>query len=337
MVYTIIDDQSNSNLAKPVLFDKLAVLGDAPGYRMKTCAGEKFIKGRSTMSLRAKSYDDKVVIKLRYEGHSKSFRECSNILDNYPEIPVPDEVQAYPHLSSITEKMEPVEPDVPIALRIERDVLQGHKAAEEGAAQYGEDAANFMKMNFYVDRLIGTATPEEDIDLLKRSKSMLPESKDIAEDLKDIDLSKDEPPFQRSLGIVSDLKDNTFLVKVPSKEKQFRKRGLLSIVNSIYDPFDFVAPVTLEGRLLVRELTTGTQIGAVRYLRVFYGTVCKTGFVMAKSRVAPKPAHTIPRLCAAVLAVELAETIHKEIDIPLQETMFYTDSKVVYGYINNTL
>ena len=664
-VYAVIDDQSNSTLAKPALFDKLAVSGDAATYRMKTCAGEKFIKGRSTISLRIKSHDGKVVIKLPY------VRECSNIPDNYSEIPVPDVAQAYPHLSSIIEKMEPVEPGVPIALLIGRDVLQAHKvreqidgpenapfaqrldlgwviigescldaaaasnadscqshvtvsedvfatssadnvpansiedlqfmriltteakknaagnwempiamkrfqnvarrvqskpklaeqyqafmqnmfasghaepapplkdgqevfylpffevfhpmkpdkirivydssdkfhgvslndvllagpdlnnsllgvlirfrkepvavmadiqqmfynfyvredhrdylrfiwfedndllkepidyrmnvhvfgnkpspsvaigllakAAEEGAAQYGKDAANFVKRNFYVDDgLISTATPEEAIDLLKRTKSMLSESninlhkiasnsqkvmaafntEDLAKDLKDVDLSKDESPFQRSLGIAWNLKDDTFLVKVPSKEKQFTRRGLLSIVNSIYDPLGFVAPVTLEGRLLVRELTTGTvkwddpiedekkvkwnawvssiealnnlmlprcytdssletatrmemaifcdasvvAIGAVCYLRVFYGTVCKTGFVMAKSRVAPKPAHTIPRLelCAAVLAVEMAETINKEIDIPLQETMFYTDSNVVLGYINNT-
>ncbi len=59
---------------------------------------------------------------------------------------------------------------------------------------------------------------------------------------------------------------------------------------------------------------------------------------MAKSKFAPNPAHTVPRLelCAAVLAVELAELITKELDLELTAVKFYTDSKIVLGYIQNT-
>lgn len=61
------------------------------------------------------------------------------------------------------------------------------------------------------------------------------------------------------------------------------------------------------------------------------------GFVMGKAKLAPLPEHTIPRLelCAAVLAVELAELITSEIDVSLDDTTFYSDSKVVLGYIKN--
>ena len=158
-------------------------------------------------------------------------------------------------------------------------------------------------------------------------------------------------------------------------------------MNSIYDPLGFVAPVTLQGRLLIRELTAGTTcwddpiekekevkwvnwlvslealnnlahnrcytgqslksaskvelvvfcdassvaIGAVSYLKVQYKDECRSGFVMATSKLAPKPAHTIPRLelCTAVLAVEMAETISKKVDLPLDRTTFYSDSKVM--------
>lgn len=43
----------------------------------------------------------------------------------------------------------------------------------------------------------------------------------------------------------------------------------------------------------------------------------------------PVPEHTVPRLelCAAVLAVELAELISSEIDMKLEDTVFYRDSK----------
>ncbi|XP_018098170.2 uncharacterized protein LOC108705944 [Xenopus laevis] len=59
---------------------------------------------------------------------------------------------------------------------------------------------------------------------------------------------------------------------------------------------------------------------------------------MGKSKLSPKPAHTIPRLelCAAVLAVELYELIRDEIDIDLDAVRFFTDSKTVFGYICNT-
>ncbi|XP_063047286.1 uncharacterized protein LOC134441024 [Engraulis encrasicolus] len=59
---------------------------------------------------------------------------------------------------------------------------------------------------------------------------------------------------------------------------------------------------------------------------------------MGKSKLAPYPMHTIPRLelCAAVLAVELAEVIQSEIDIELQAVKFFTDSRIVLGYIHNS-
>lgn len=58
---------------------------------------------------------------------------------------------------------------------------------------------------------------------------------------------------------------------------------------------------------------------------------------MGKAKLAPRPEHAIPRLelCAAVLAVELAELVNSEIDIKIDAIYFYTDSKVVLGYIYN--
>lgn len=47
--------------------------------------------------------------------------------------------------------------------------------------------------------------------------------------------------------------------------------------------------------------------------------------------------HTVPRLelGAAVLAVEIAELVSRELDVKIDDMKFYTDSKVVLGYIHN--
>ncbi|XP_067375320.1 uncharacterized protein [Channa argus] len=79
-------------------------------------------------------------------------------------------------------------------------------------------------------------------------------------------------------------------------------------------------------------------IAAVAYLKVTDDKgMCHVGFIMGKAKLAPQSNHTIPRLelCAAVLAVEVAEQIAQELDSELDSLDFYTDSKVVLGYICN--
>lgn len=76
------------------------------------------------------------------------------------------------------------------------------------------------------------------------------------------------------------------------------------------------------------------SISAVAYLKVTdHDGMCQVGFIMGKAKLAPQTGHTVPRLelCAAVLAVEIAEQIIQELDIKPDTLLFYTDSKVVFG------
>ncbi|XP_036952751.1 uncharacterized protein LOC119018863 isoform X1 [Acanthopagrus latus] len=290
------------------------------------------------------------------------------------------------------------------------------RAAESGEKEHGSEARQFVERQFYVDDgLTSVATPEEAIDLLTRTRKMLAESnlrlhkvasnscqvmeafpaEDRATDLKDLDLGMDPLPLQRSLGLSWNLETDSFTYLVSCEQKPFTRRGVLSTVNSLYDPLGLVAPIAMQGKALMRELTaeqsewdapllpekecewnlwkeslkaledlhiqrcyisvslSSTQrkelcifsdastvaIGAVAYLRaVDIQGQYHVGFVMGKSKLAPRPAHTIPRLelCAAVLAVELYELISEEIDTTIDAVKFFTDSKIVLGYIHNS-
>lgn len=217
---------------------------------------------------------------------------------------------------------------------------------------------------------------------------------DRAKKIKDLDLSTVELPVQRSLGVSWNIMSDTFSFHVPQSQKPFTRRGVLSVVNSLFDPLGFLAPVTIKGQLFLRQLSNSDlewdsplppdmydgwrswqeslqdlqaqhiprtyvsisisqakcieicmfsdasvrAIAVAAYLKVTHGDGhTEVGFIMGKAKLAPAPELTIPRLelCAAVLAVELSELLTEEIDMKIHKTTFYTDIKVVLGYINN--
>lgn len=79
-------------------------------------------------------------------------------------------------------------------------------------------------------------------------------------------------------------------------------------------------------------------ISAVIYLRLTDKSgIQQLGFVLGKAKLAPKHGHSIPRLelCAAVLATELYEIVRSELNFEFDSVQFFTDSRVVLGYIHN--
>ena len=97
------------------------------------------------------------------------------------------------------------------------------------------------------------------------------------------------------------------------------------------------------GDLKVAELhnfADASQIayGAVTYLRlVDVEERIHSAFLIGKSRLAPLRPMTVPRLelSAAVLAVQLDQTVREELDIPINQSTFWSDSTCVLQYIRN--
>ena len=149
------------------------------------------------------------------------------------------------------------------------------KTATDGEEVFGKAAPNFVRRNFYVDDgLASLPTAKQAVDLVTTAKTMLATAnlrlhkvvsnsvevmepfpaEDRAKDVRDLDLRRDSLPAQRSLGVYWDLEEDAFIFRVALPDKPFTRRGVLSIVNSIYDSLGLTVPVLLEGRLLLQQL-----------------------------------------------------------------------------------
>ncbi len=125
------------------------------------------------------------------------------------------------------------------------------------------------------DGLKSLPSAEMAIDLLKRTQDMLAgsnlklhklasnskevmgvfPSEDYANSMKELDLGVSSLPMQRSLGLLWNLDTDCFNFHIQKDRRPYTRRGLLSVINSLYDPLGFVAPITVQGKVLLRELT----------------------------------------------------------------------------------
>lgn len=87
-------------------------------------------------------------------------------------------------------------------------------------------------------------------------------SDDLAKDLKafkDLDIGNDQLPVQRSLGLNWDLMSDTFTFRATAAKKPYTRRGILSVINSLYDSLGLVAPVTIWGKMILRKIVTDSS------------------------------------------------------------------------------
>ena len=77
-----------------------------------------------------------------------------------------------------------------------------------------------------------------------------------------MDLGHDVLPVERALGVHWNVEHDEFVFKIQVKDKPLTRRGLLSIVSSIYDPLSFTAPFRIINTTFGTERRdSGCQVG----------------------------------------------------------------------------
>ena len=131
-----------------------------------------------------------------------------------------------------------------------------------------------MNISFYVDDCLKSlATPGEAISLVGELRKLLanrgfkvhkwissdllvirsiPES-EYAPSIKGTDLNG-PLPHERVLGIRWSVDEDAFCFKIALPERGSTKRGMLSVIRTMFDTCGTVAPVTLPAKILVQQL-----------------------------------------------------------------------------------
>lgn len=283
------------------------------------------------------------------------------------------------------------------------------KTAEDHKADFPVHVTDTIKQNFYVDDCLKSLSSEAEamslvtdltalFQLLKwisNSRSVL-EAIDVekrAKEVKELDFDRDSLPVERTLGLQWCAETDTFRFKMAVQERPFTRRGILSVVSSVYDPIGFLAPFTLPVKIMLQNLCkmsyswdehipqnyqlqwvgwledlrrirtfsvprcfkpkgfgqlTSAQLhnfsdasengyGTVSYLRLQSDEKIHVTFILGKARVAPLKNVTIPRmeLTAAVLAARVDRLLKAELQLELENSIFWTDSTIVLKYIRN--
>lgn len=150
------------------------------------------------------------------------------------------------------------------------------RTAENAASKSTPEATQTVLKNFYVDDCLKSVAMEDKAVALVRELMTLCASggfhltkwvsnsiallgsisdHERAAEVKDLDLEHDELPVERALGMQWCTSSDSFRFKIHLPDKPCTRRGILSVVSSVYDPIVFLAPLLLPIKLILRDLS----------------------------------------------------------------------------------
>nr|XP_027213272.1 uncharacterized protein LOC113806347 [Penaeus vannamei] len=232
------------------------------------------------------------------------------------------------------------------------------KVVEEYRNMYSE-VLNTVLRNFYVDDCLKSANSVESaIVLAKQVKELLnrrgfhltkyisssPEllkhipKEDRGKSLISLQLNLEDQSTERALGMLWHVNTDYlgFDVQVMHNRTQ-TKRNVLSTLSTVFDPLGYFN--YKKGSTSSFSDASEYGYGVASYLRVtLEDNSVYINLIMAKSRLAPLKGSTIPRLelAGALEAVRLDKILTKELEIPLEISVYWVDSQIVLWYLNSS-
>ncbi len=146
------------------------------------------------------------------------------------------------------------------------------RVAKDHKAEFDDETIRTVNKNFYVDDCLkSVGSNEKAIRLANQSRNLLAmggsrltkwisNSEEVLKSLpeseratvKNLDLS--EPHLERALGVHWNVTNEELVFQISVKDKPPTRRGILSIVSSVYDPLGFAAPFILQAKLIMQDL-----------------------------------------------------------------------------------
>jgi hypothetical protein len=148
------------------------------------------------------------------------------------------------------------------------------RAALDQAVVYDDEVVSTTLKSFYVDDLLkSVSTVENACRISKMLTEMLgkrgfnlckwvsncPEllnsmaDSDLSTNMVGLDLHDDQV-IDRALGVQWDVKSDKICYIIKAIDKPLTKRGILSVVSSLFDPMGLVSPVTLPAKAIIQDL-----------------------------------------------------------------------------------
>ena len=147
------------------------------------------------------------------------------------------------------------------------------RTAQDNEGLFPPEVIETVNRNFYVDDSLELVTDEDSavsfvpklgpllpsagfhltmrLSTSSNLRATIPES-GRAKSIKDLQLGV--MPSQRALGVKWNLESDTFGFKVKVKEKPPTRRGILSLVSSVYNPLGFASPFVLPAKVILQNL-----------------------------------------------------------------------------------
>ena len=128
------------------------------------------------------------------------------------------------------------------------------------------ESCKFVKHSFYVDDgLLSVSSSEQAISVIKETVALCEKGglklhkfvsncplvrREVDAKAEDLRISF----IERTLGVVWCIESDTLQFRIVIEDKPFTRRGVLSIISSIFDPLGLVSPYLLDGKKLLQEV-----------------------------------------------------------------------------------